>query len=87
MASRREGGYLSQPLMHFFGLNPLTRVSQEDLNTQECFWREVMSFDRDVDILWGVDLVGDLPSVKSRFDDLAELIEDRTNNPTGNIEG
>ena len=64
----------------------LARVSQEDLNTQECFWRELMSFDRETDMLWGIDLVSDLPSVKNRFDDIAELIQARTNQPTGNIE-
>lgn len=64
----------------------LTRVSQEDLDTQKCFWCEVMSFDREVDVLYNIDLVGDLPTVKSRFEDLAELVQERANHPTGNIE-
>jgi len=45
-----------------------------------------MSFDREVDMLYAIDLVGDLPTVKSRFDDLAELVNERANQPKGNIE-
>jgi hypothetical protein len=65
----------------------LARVSQEDLNTQECFWRELMTFDGMVDMLYGINLVDDRSSVKSRLDDLADLVQERANNPVGNIEG